>query len=94
LVEHLKDGGTLAARHAAFNEIPVLMKNGERADFVVKHFTSKQLTRPAKRKTLESQIQVLFGKALSPEELEETISALVARKAVEFTAKDEVIYRL
>jgi hypothetical protein len=94
LVGHLKDNGTLAARRAAFAEIPVLMDNDERVDFLARHFSSKGISRAGKRKTLESQIQALFGKALSPAELSETINTLITRKTLEITPEDEVVYRL
>jgi len=94
LIGHLRDSGTLAARHAAFSEIPVLMNNDERVEFITQHFKSKKAPRAGKRKALESQIQVLFGKALSPSELNDTINALIGRKVLEITPTDEVVYRI
>lgn len=94
LVGHLKDNGTFAARRAAFAEIPVLMDNDERAEFLARHFSSEKTSRAGKRKTLESQIQALFGRALAPTELTDTINALVARKTLQITPEDEVVYSL
>jgi hypothetical protein len=94
LIRHLKAKDILAARHAAFSEIPVLMNLAERVKFIVTHFKPKQVTRAKKRVTLESQIQVLFGKALSAAELKDTVSGLIAAKAIEIAATGEVIYKL
>jgi hypothetical protein len=94
LVGHLKDNGTFAARRGSFSEIPVLMNNVERVDCIIQYFKLEKTTRPAKRKTLETHIQALFGRALSPTELADTISALITRKALEFTPTDGIVYRL
>jgi hypothetical protein len=92
LISHLQSNDTLAARRAAFCEVPVLMNNAERVKFISTRLQSKQVTRAKKRATLESQIQALFGKALSELELRETINGLIAQKAIEITATGEVIY--
>ncbi len=92
LIRHLKDLGVLAARHAAFGEIPVLMNLAERVKLLVTHFQANATTRPKKRKTLESHIQAHFGKVLSPVELDETIKALTTDKVIELTAQGEVTY--
>jgi len=94
LIGHLNDNDTLAARRAAFSEIPVLMNNAERVEFIIARFKPKQFTRASKRKTLESQIQALFGKALSPSELNDTIRGLVAAKALEITSEGVVAYNI
>jgi hypothetical protein len=92
LIGHLKDNGTLAARHAAFREIPVLMNNAERVELLAGYFKANTKNRPKKRKALESQIQVMFGKSLSPAEVSETIQGLVAGKHLALSAKEEVSY--
>jgi hypothetical protein len=94
LIAHLKANDTLAARHAAFAEIPVLMNKDERVRFILTRLKSEKNTRAKKRATLESQIQALFGKALSASELEETIKGLVAQKAIAIGATGEVSYQL
>ncbi len=73
LIGHLKDHGILAARRASFSENPVLMNSDERARNLAAHFKAIPNNRPKKRKTLEAHIQATFGKAPSPEEIEETI---------------------
>ena len=94
LIGHLNDNDTLAARRAAFSEIPVLMNNAERVEFLLARFKQKQFARAGTRKKLESQIQALLGKALSPEELEETLKGLVATKAIEITNEGGVSYKI
>jgi hypothetical protein len=94
LVGHLNDNDTLAARRAAFSEIPVLMNHAERVGFLIARFKQKHLTRAGTRKKLESQIQALFGKALSPEELDDTIKGLVTTKAIEITNEGAVAYKI
>lgn len=94
LIGHYKANGILAARHESFSEIPVLMNKAERVKHIITHFQSKPVTRARKRGTLESQIQALFGKALSAMELKDTINGLIAQKAIEITATGEVIHKL
>jgi hypothetical protein len=88
------DGPVIAPGGPFFCEVPVLMNNVERVKFIRNRLQSKQVTRAKKRATLESQIQTLFGKALTELELKETINGLIARKAIEITATGEVIYQL
>jgi len=92
LISHLKDKGILAARHALFSEIPVLMNLAERVNLLASQFKVNQTNRPKKQKTLESQIQAVFGKTLSPGEVEETIHGLVAEKTIALSEKGEVDY--
>lgn len=94
LIEHLKANDALAARRASFSEIPVLMDKDERVKWIAGKFTKDLSTRPKRKAKLESQIQVQFGRALSLEELEETIQGLIAGKVIELTAKGEVLYRV
>jgi len=90
LIGHLKDQGTLAARHTAFNEIPVLMNRTERVKLLANHFKMNLIGQPRKRQTLASHIQSLFGKTLLPDEVEETIQGLVAEKIIAFSEKGDV----
>lgn len=94
LVGHHKANGVLAARHESFAEIPVPMNLTERANFLIARFQSKQISRAKKRATLESQIQAVFAKALSPDDLKQTIEVLMARKVIEINAANEVAYKL
>lgn len=94
LIGHLKDNDVHAARHAAFNEIPVLMNNAERVASILERFKSKQFTRATKRVTLESQVQSLFGKILSQTDLDETIKTLIAKKAIEIKPDGAIVYKV
>jgi len=78
----------------SFSEIPVLMNKAERVKFIVARFQTRQVTRAGTRAKLESQIQALFGKALSEPELQDTINGLIAAKAMEIATTDKVIYKL
>ena len=92
LVGHLKENGTLAARHAGFSEIPVLMNVTERVKWLRAHSKANPQNRPKKRKTLESQIQAVFGKALSPGEVEATVMGLITDNIIVLSEKGEITY--
>ena len=93
LIGHYKLNGSLAARHASFSEIPVLMNVDERAQLLAGFFTAEHASRPSKRKTLESHMQAVFGKTLTPEEVEATINKLVANRVITLSVKGEVTYQ-
>ena len=93
LIRHLKARDVLAARHATFSEIPVLMNPAERVQLLAAHFKAHLTNRPKKQTTLESQMQAIFGKTLSPGEVEETIRGLVTEKIITFSEKGEVAYK-
>lgn len=92
LIGHYKLNGSLAARHASFSEIPVLMNVDERANLLAGYFKAANVSRPAKRKTLETHMQAVFGKTLTPEEVEATIQKLVANKSIALSEKGDVTY--
>jgi hypothetical protein len=92
LIGHLKDNGTLAARRAALSDIPALMNLSERVNQMANFFEANSSTRPKKRKTLESQIQALFGKALSTGEVADTVAGLVQDRIIALSDTDEVVY--
>lgn len=94
LIRHLKDKGVLAARHTAFSEIPVLMNLAERVKLLASYFKANQANRPKKRKTLESQIQMVFGKTLSPGEVGDTVRGLFTENIITLSEKDEVAYKI
>lgn len=50
------------------------------------------LVRPKKRPALESQVQALFGKTLSSEDVQETIQKLVQGKILTFSNNGAVNY--
>jgi len=93
LIAHLKEHGILAARRASLSAIPVLMNTAERVEMLATFFRDHPVNRPKKRETLESQIQTVFGKTLSPEDVAATVQGLVAGKVIELSAAGEVVYR-
>lgn len=93
LIRHLKGKDIFAARHTAFEEIPVLMNLPERSKLLAAHFKANQASRPKKRKALEALIQAAFGKALSTAEVEETIQGLIAEKIIALSEKGEISYK-
>ena len=92
LIGHYKMNGTLAARRTSFSDIPVLMNADERATLMALNFKTVNASRPKSRKTLVAQIQAQFGKALSPNEVEVTISRLIVDNIITVSDKDEIGY--
>ncbi len=92
LVGHLLDNGAFARRHASFSEIPVLMNTEERVSLVSWQLKANPSERPKKRKALVSRIEVAFGRALSPAEVEDTVQGLAREKTIALSDTDEVIY--
>lgn len=92
VISHLKGRRIFAARRESFGEIPALMNCQERVEIIAGRFRDKVVSRPGKRKSLESSIQAFFGKALSSEELNATIQGLVKAKVIEFVQGDCVKY--
>lgn len=91
-IEHLRENKVLAARRASFSEIPVLMNTAERVKSLTAYFKDNPDNRPGRSKTLETQIQTIFGKALSPEEVAATIDGLIAAKIIKLSEKGIVEY--
>ncbi len=92
LVSHLRDGGTLARRHARFSHIPVLMSAEERVSVVIEDLKKNPETRPKKRPALESKIQARFGRSLSESDMAETICGLVRNQTVTLLDSGDVKY--
>jgi hypothetical protein len=94
LIGHLKDTGTFAARHATFNEVPVLMNAVERENLLLTLFKAIGSSRPKKKKALESWIQAPFGRTLSTAEVDEIVRELVAKEVITLSEKGDVAYKL
>ncbi len=90
VISYLKGSKILAARRESFAEVPALMNCQERVDILAGRYRKKVVTLPGKRKSLESSIQAIFGKALSAEELKDTIEGLVKKEVIEFAQDDSV----
>jgi hypothetical protein len=69
------------------------MNAAERVSRLAKQFNANLNNRPKKRDTLESQIQAVFGKVLSPEEMQATVNELMRQKIITLSAKGEVAYK-
>ena len=63
------------------------MNLAERLNFLANYFKANHTSRPRKQKKLESQIQAMFGKALLPNEVEETIRGLIVEKTIALSDK-------
>lgn len=94
LIKHLKCKDVHAARHAAFNEIPILMNLEERVKSLIERWKSKKTSQPKKRAALESEIQAFSGKILSPDEVAETIQKLVAEKIITISETGGILYKI
>lgn len=92
LIGHLTDNGALARRHASISGIPVLMNTEERVSLLSKQLKENTSGRPAKRATLESKIQATFGRALSEDDVSETIQGLIRDQTVTLLDSGEVKY--
>ncbi len=92
VIHHLKSNKILACRQESFSEIPVLMTNKERVEFLKRRYREEVISKPSKRKTLETSIQAAFARALSEKELEDTIDALLQAKVIQFDDNNKVSY--
>lgn len=91
-VAYLKQNGFLAARHAGFFEVPLLMNHVERVQYAAKLLAPTVRSRPAKQSTLATQIQQFFGKLLSADEVSAIIQALVKQKVLKISDAGAVTY--
>ena len=96
LIRHLKDNGTLAARHVEFGKIPIFQSAppalAERVTLLTAYFAGHQTNRPKKEKTLRSHVHAHFGKKLTDADLDATIEALTDGKVIEITPAGAVNY--
>lgn len=97
LVLHLKSQKTLAARTENFAAIPILadfatMPLANLAEAIQQRLAAGKGNRPARKKTLLSQISAHFGKALGDDRCEAIMTELIKRKAIELSATGAVTY--
>lgn len=92
LIEHLREPKGFAALRSSFRDIPVLMNTAERVQSLSAFFKAHPVNRPGTIKKLESQIQANFGKALSADEVADTIKSLVAKKVLCLAENGDVEY--
>jgi hypothetical protein len=68
------------------------MNAEERTKELKATFARPEVGRAKTKKTLEAQIQAIFGRVLSAEEVEATVRALIAEKILSVTEKGAVTY--
>lgn len=99
LIKHLRANSLLASRDDEFARIPVLvamtrLSLEDRVKWVVERFQKNKASRPKRMKSLLTTIRLFCRKELSDEEVQQIVTALVARKLIELTPQGEVVYRL
>jgi hypothetical protein len=99
LIKHLRANSILASRDDEFARIPVLvamtrLSLEERVKWVVERFQKNKVSRPKRKKKLLTTIGSFCRKELSDEEVQQIVTAMVARKLIELTPEGEVAYRL
>ena len=99
LIEHMRGSGIRASRNEEFARIPALVVKGrlslaERVEWVVERFQKSKATLPKRRRSLLTTINALFQKELTDVEVEEIVTALVARKLIDVTPEGAVAYQL
>ena len=99
LVLHLKEKKILARRDESFaSSFGVAAKNlpapENRLRLVIDRLTKNKKNRPARRKTLLSQINAYFGKMLSETEVSGILDALVAANVIHLTPRGGVDYKV
>lgn len=92
LIDHLKGEKILAARRISFSDIPVLMNLEERIAHFESFLKQKATGLPGKLTTLQSQIQVIFGKALTVDEVDAIVSGLKKRGVLATGGDGKVSY--
>jgi hypothetical protein len=99
LIEHLQKNQISARRHESFAQafsstVPDPTSHGSRVELITARLTKNKKSRPARKKTLLSQINAHFKKLLPKEEVERIFDALVADKVIAVTQKGGVIYKV
>ena len=99
LIKHLRANSILASRDDEFARIPALvtmtrLSLEERVKWVVERFQKNKASRPKRKQSLLTTVRSFCRKELSDEEVQQIVTALVARKLIELTPQGEVVYRL
>lgn len=92
LVKHLKGKKRLVARHSSLGEIPLLFTTEERLLRLYLNLRDPEKSRPNKRKALEAVIQGNFGRSLSSEIVDKTITDLVHRNIIVMSDTGQISY--
>ena len=99
LIKHLRANRILASRDDTFASIPALVTMNrlsleERVEWVVERFQKNKASRPKRKQSLLTTIRAFCRKELSDEEVQQIVTALVARELIELTPQGGVVYRL
>jgi len=99
LIKHLRANSILASRDDEFARIPALvamtrLSLEERVKWVVERFQKNKASRPKRKQSLLTTIRSFCRKELSDEEVQQIVTAMVAKKLIELTPQGEVVYRL
>ena len=99
LIKHLRANSILASRDDEFARIPALvamtrLSLEERVKWVVERFQKNKASRPKRKQSLLTTIHSFCRKELSDEEVQQIVTAMVAKKLIELTPQGEVVYRL
>lgn len=99
LILHLRAQDILASRDEEFGKIPALVAMNrlsleQRVKWVAERFQKNKASRPARKKSLLATIHAFFRKELSAAEVQKIVTAMIAKKLIELTPQDGVIYRI
>jgi len=99
LIKHLRSHDILASRDEEFSKIPVLvamtrLSLEQRVAWLVERLRKNNASRPTRKKSLLTTIHAFSRKELSEAEVQQILTALVARKLIEITPQGGVTYRI
>lgn len=99
LIKHLRANSILASRDAEFARIPALvamtrLSLEDRVKWVVERFQKNKASRPKRKQSLLTTVCSFCRKELSDEEVQQIVTAMVARKLIELTPQGGVVYQL
>jgi hypothetical protein len=99
LIKHLRANSILASRDAEFARIPALvamtrLSLEDRVKWVVERFQKNKASRSKRKQSLLTTIGSFCRKELSDEEVQQIVTAMVARKLIELTPQGGVVYQL
>ena len=99
LIKHLRANSILASRDDEFARIPALvamtrLSLEDRVKWVVERFQKNKVSRPKRKKSLLTTIGSFCRKELSDEEVQQIVTAMVAKKLIELSPQGEVVYHL
>jgi hypothetical protein len=99
LIDHLNKNRVSAKRDESFAGAFALaiqdpVSRDSRVQLISARLTKNKKSRPARKKTLLSQINAHFGKLLPKEEIEKIFNELVITKVIAVGPNDRVIYNV